>query len=68
MRLATSILDGLLSMGANAFKYMLPHVTFALFITHYQRSVTLATSILDGLLSERGQLSDLIFDDMTSLE
>lgn len=67
-QLARNSVDRQKGVGENAFRYMLPHVIFALFITHYQRSVKLATSILDGLLSERGQLSDLIFEDMTSLE
>lgn len=67
-QLARNSVDRQMGVGVNSFKYMLPHVLFALFITHYQRSVRPAMSILDDLLSERGQLPDLIFDDMTSLE
>lgn len=66
--LARNSVDRQKGEGDDAFKYMLPHVIYALFITHYHRSVTLATSILDGLLSEGGQLPDLIFEDMSSLE
>ncbi|KAG6354302.1 hypothetical protein INS49_004907 [Diaporthe citri] len=67
-QLAINEVDKQRGVGADALKYMLPHVISALFITHYHHPVAQATSILDKLLSERGQLPDLIFDDMTSLE
>lgn len=54
--------------GEKAFKFMMPRILFALFVGHVHRNWKSAITQLHELMSERGQISGVIIDDVTSME